>query len=73
MSDADMDLIDDEEVPRQAVKGLDEATRRALNSGRPVVVVRDGHLVRLVGGEVVVLKKLPARRKVVVRHKVADR
>jgi hypothetical protein len=71
MSAANPDLHDDVAVPDQAVKGLDEASRRARASGRPVVVVRDGQLVRLDRGEVVVLKKLPARRKVAVRRKVA--
>lgn len=71
MSVTDADLHDDEAVPDQAVKGLDEATRRARNSGRPVVVVRHGQLVRLGASEVVILKKLPARRKVAVRRKVA--
>jgi hypothetical protein len=71
MSVTDTDLDDDEGVPDQAVKGLNEASRRARDSGRPVVVVRDGQLVRLCAGEVVVLKNLPARRKVAVRRKVA--
>lgn len=71
MSVTDPDLHDDVDIPAQAVKGLDEASRRARESGRPVVVIRDGQLVRLHAGEVVVLKKLPARRKVVGRRKVA--
>jgi hypothetical protein len=64
MSDIDPDLLDDEEIPAQAVQGLNEATQRALNSGHPVVLVRDGQLVCIRGGEVEVLKEMPARRKI---------
>jgi hypothetical protein len=71
MSMTNPDRHDDAVVPDQAVRGLDEATRRAREAGRPVVVVRDGQLVRLGAGEPVVLKQLPARRKVAVRRKVA--
>ncbi len=71
MSVIDADPLDDIVVPAEAVQGLDEASRRTREAGRPVVVVRNGQLVRLQAGEVVVLKKLPARRKVVVRRKVA--
>lgn len=67
MAVTDTDPRDDEVVPAEAVRGLDEATRRTRDAGRPVVVVRDGHLVRLGAGEVVILKKLPARRKVAGR------
>lgn len=68
---ADLDLDDDSAVPDQAVKGLDDATRRARQAGLPVVVVRQGRLVRLGPDGELVLKELPTRRKVAVRRKAA--
>jgi hypothetical protein len=62
--------LQDADVPFQAVKGLNEASRRARSSGRPVVLVRHGQLIQVSGAETVVLKQLPARRKVTTRRKV---
>jgi hypothetical protein len=68
--------IDDEsqeaDVPQLAVKALTEAHQRALAAGQTLVLVRDGRLIRITNDEVVVLKKLPDRKKVAVRTKTAQ-
>ncbi len=60
------------EVTQLAVQALTAAQRRALNSGRSVLVVVNGELVRIGSPGRTVLKKLPPRRKVSVRIKRAS-
>jgi hypothetical protein len=60
---------EDADVPALAVQGLNAASAKALQSGRPVVVVRGQQLVRLTADGAVVLKNLPPRRKLTVRSK----
>lgn len=66
------DERDEAEILRRGVEGLNAATRRALESGRPVVLVRDGQLVRITGDEVLVLKELPEPVEVPERLMVRD-
>ncbi len=58
-------------VPVLAVKALSAAHRRARASGRPVVLVVGGKLVRIDSQGETVLKNLPPRAKVTVRTKQA--
>jgi hypothetical protein len=58
------DEPDDDDVPEMALAALAEAQRRALASGRPVVLVRDGRLVRIQGDTVTVLRTMPPRKTV---------
>lgn len=61
------------EVAQLAVEALTAATRRAIQSGRSVVVVVNGELVRMRSpADKTVLKKLPPRRKVIGRIKRAS-
>lgn len=55
---------DDAEVVQMALSALSQAQARALASGRPVVLVENDELVRITGSEKIVLKKLPARSKI---------
>lgn len=57
------------EDARMAVEALSAASRRALESGLPVVVVVDDKLVRIDSSGETVLKRLPPRRIVSVRQK----
>jgi hypothetical protein len=61
----------DAEVVRMALKALTAAQHRALASGRAVILVVNGELVRITGSSKAVLKKLPARRRVSNRTKRA--
>ena len=63
---------DDADVPGMAVDALRAAQRQARDSGRPVVVVADGELVRIGPEGQTVLRKLAPRRKVQVRRKRAS-
>lgn len=63
--------IEEENIPELAVLALNAATRRALESGRPVVVAQGDKLVRIEGTECVVLHDLPHRVKVDARIKEA--
>jgi hypothetical protein len=60
------------EVPQLAVQALNAAQRRAINSGRSVLVVENDDLVCIGPSGKAVLKKLPPRRKVSVRVKRAS-
>ena len=60
---------EDADVPQMAVQALNDAYQRAIRSGRPVVVVAEGKLVRIDSSGVTELETLPARRKVAVRTK----
>lgn len=62
---------EDEDVPELALQGLAAAQRKAEQSGQPLVLVRDGQLVRITATGVTVLKQLGGRRKVDVRTKSA--
>ena len=70
MDDFDSEA-DEAEVIRMALDALNAAQRRALGSGRPVVMVKDGNLVRVEGANVTVLETLPPRRIVSIRSKQA--
>lgn len=71
-----MSMIDDDQlegdVPEQAVRGLNQASQRARDAGRSVVVVRDRQLILLDTDGFKVLKQLPARQKVTPRRKVVE-
>jgi hypothetical protein len=60
------------EVTHLAVQALTAAQQRAIHSGRSVLVVENGELVRIESPDRTVLKKLPPRRKVSVRTKRAS-
>lgn len=62
----------DAEVVQLAVDALSAAQRRALDSGRPVVLVVKGDLVRVEPGGSFLLKQLPPRRQVFSRNKQAS-
>jgi hypothetical protein len=60
---------EDADVPMQAVKGLNEATRKAMETS-DVVLVQDGNLVRITpSGEVTILKSVTKRIKVPIQVK----
>ena len=63
---------DDEQVAEVAVAALNAAHRRAVDSGRPMVVLIGDELVRITAAGRTVLKKLPPRLKVAVRTKRAS-
>jgi hypothetical protein len=71
MSTIDRDPTEGE-ITQLAVQALTAAHRRAVASGRPVLEVVDGALVRKGPSGVTVLKKLPPRKKVTVRLKRAS-
>ena len=54
-------------VPDLAANVLPAASRRAAQAGHPLVLVKDGLLIRIEPSGTTVLKKLPARRRVAVR------
>lgn len=60
---------EDADVPALAVEALRAAQKRAVLAGHPQVLVRNRQLVRIVGGEIVVLKQMMGRKKVVARTK----
>lgn len=70
-----MATIDDEELTdadlHAVLDALSAAQRRAHESGRPVVVVENGKLVRRAPGEYTVLLELPPRQVVADRIKIA--
>ncbi len=64
---------DERDVPNEALQALSNATRRAMDSGQPVVMVVDGSLVRIEPSGTTVLQVLPPRRKVTERIKRASK
>ena len=58
----------DADIPMQALAGLAAASARARAAGLPIVVVRDGNLVRIEGDTVTVIKPMPPRVKVTNRQ-----
>jgi hypothetical protein len=54
-------------IPELAAHALTAASRRAAQAGRPVVLAKDGVLVRIDQSGTTVLKQLPARLKVTNR------
>jgi hypothetical protein len=58
------DDLEDADVPEQALAGLRAAQERARQTGHPMVLVRDGKLIRVQGDSVVVLKDLPGWKRV---------
>jgi len=69
MSDID-DESQDADVPAMAIQGLVAAQQRAVAAGHPIVLVRNGQLVRIVDGQTTVLKSVLPREKVAVRIKI---
>jgi len=71
-----MATIDDDDLTaadiQAALDGLAAAQRRAQASGRPIVVVEDGKLVRRGPGEYTVLRVLPPRESPKQRIKTAS-
>ena len=61
----------DADVPELAVQALTAAHRRAAAAGRTLIVVRNGQLLRISPTETVILRQLPARKKVGDRIKFA--
>ena len=59
-------------IPALAVQALTMASRRALASGRPIVTVVNGKLVRVGLFSSTLLRTLPPRMKVSVRKKRAQ-
>jgi len=57
-------VTDDEDISELAVRGLTEATAQAQASGHPVVLLKDGKLVRITAEGEVILKQIPPRFKV---------
>ena len=67
------DKQDDEDVPMQAVRGLTEAQRRWMQSGRTVVLVRDNQLIRILpDGTTVVIRELPPDPRVSHRRRTLE-
>lgn len=64
-------MFSESDVPKLAVEALNAAQQRALKSGREVVMVRNGELIRTSSQGVVVLKKLAPLTEVEVRTKRA--
>lgn len=56
-------------IPERAVNALTAASWRAAERGYPLVLAKNGYLVRIEGSRVTRLKQLPARKKVTVRIK----
>lgn len=62
-------LSEDADVPALAVRGLTEATRKALLAGE-IIVVRGGNLLKITQhASVEVIRAVPGRKKVTVRTK----
>ncbi len=59
------------EIPKLVVKALTAAHYRAVQAGHPLVLVKNGALVRLEASKTTLLKQLPARKKVTIRTKTA--
>ncbi len=72
MAEIDMDS-NEADVTESAVQALNIATRRAIHSGLPILVVIDSTLVRLDLSGMTVVRKLPPRRKVATRLKRASK
>ena len=60
------------EIAQLAVQALTAAHRSAVDSGRSVLVLEKGELVRIGSLGRTVLKKLPTRQKVSIRIKRAS-
>jgi len=62
-------MTEDADVPALAVKGLNEATRKARKAGA-IMVIRGGQLLKITQDvQVVVAPAVPGRKKVTVRSK----
>lgn len=72
MTDEELDEMD-RDVPELALKALDEATQRALQSGCDVVLVENNQLVKIGPKGKTVLRDMPPRVKASVRFKRAKR
>jgi 20S proteasome alpha/beta subunit len=71
MNEAEIAAEDAEhaEIVKLAVAALNAATKRALESGQPVVLLKGCDLVRIENGVETVIKTLPPCQKVTVRTK----
>lgn len=72
MTDEELDELD-RDVPEMALKALDEATKRALQSGCDVVLVENNQLVKITPTGKTVLRDMPPRVKASSRFKRAKR
>lgn len=63
MSPTEEDQLD-ADVPTQALQALQAAHDQAVQAGYPLVVVRNGQLVRVCGDSVTIIKSVPGRKKV---------
>ena len=62
-------MTEDADIPALAVRGLNEATRKARRAGA-IVVVRGGQLLKITQDlQVEVVRAVPGRKKVTVRTK----
>lgn len=59
------------DVPQKAVDALNAAHQQAMKMEYPLILVRNGQLIRATGDTITVLKTLPARKKVTVLQKSA--
>ena len=71
MSEDEISQLEND-IPALAVEALTNATRQALASGRPVVLVVDGQLVRIGPDGCTPLRSLPPRVKGTERTKRAQ-
>jgi hypothetical protein len=62
-----IDELDETQVPELALKALQNAQVRVRTLGRPQVLVVNGQLVRIFGGQQTVLKILPQRKRIRLR------
>ncbi len=65
--------LTEDDIPRLAVEALTEAHRKARASGRALVYVVNGELVRVEGVTRTVLKKIPTRFHSTTRVKRAKK
>ena len=71
---ADIELDSQEAgITQLAVQALTAANRRAIDSGRSVLIVVNDTLVRIGSSGSTVIKKLPPRRRVNMRVKRASK
>jgi hypothetical protein len=71
MNREDLEKQDDDNVAKSAIQALTVAFQRARGSGRAMVLVENGELIRIGPGGKTVLSQLPVRRKVAIRVKKA--
>lgn len=72
MTDEELDELD-KDVPELALKALNEATQRALQSGCDVVLVENNQLVKISPTGKTVLREMPPLEQVTIRVKKVKR